>query len=90
MRKQVVIPKIALQIAGSLFVNGKDLRHIQSQVMEMLAESEKGLVFFNIIAKGANKALVVGDDAEIISRRARFRDGQNILGRFSDGTRQFC
>ena len=87
MRKQVVIPKIALQIASFFFVHGKNLRHIQSQVMKMLAESEESLVFFNIIAKGANKALVVGDDAEILPRRARFRDGQNILRRFPDGTR---
>ena len=70
MRKQVVIPEVALQIASPLFVHGKDLRHIQSQVMKMLAESEEGLVFFNIIAKRANKALVVGDDAIILPRRA--------------------
>jgi hypothetical protein len=38
--------------------------------MEMFAESEESLVFFDIIAKGANQALVVGDDAEILPRRA--------------------
>ena len=70
MRKQIVIPEIALQITGSLFVHGKDLRHIQPQVMEMLAESEESLDFFDIIAKGANKAPVVSDDAKILPRRA--------------------
>ena len=61
MRKQVVIPKIALQITGLFFVHGIDLWHIQSQAIKMLAESEESLVFFDIIAKGANKALVVSD-----------------------------
>ena len=70
MRKQIVIPEIALKVASAFFVYGKDLRHVQSQFMKMLAESEECLVFFDVTAIGANKALVVGDDAEILPRRA--------------------
>ena len=38
MRKKVVIPKVALQVAGLVPIDGKDLGHVESQAMEMLAE----------------------------------------------------
>lgn len=57
--------------------------------MEMLAESEKSLVFLDVAAIGPDEAALVGDDTVIFPRRSRLRDGQDLERRFPDGAGQF-
>ena len=53
MSKQIVVAEVALQVAVALRVDGKHLWHVETQVMEMPAEADKGLVFLDVAAVGA-------------------------------------
>ena len=89
MRKQIVIPKVALQVAGLFPVDSINLGHVEAQFMEVSAERQEGLVFFPVFAIGAYQRTLVGDDSVILPRRARGCDGHDLDGCFADGACQF-
>ena len=89
MCKQVIVAEVALQVAGFLFVFGKDFGHIEPQIVEMPAEGQEGLVLLNVVAVSAYHAARFGNDTEVVPRRPRSRNGCYLDGILPDGAGQF-
>ena len=89
MRKEIVIPKVALQVAGLFLIDSKNLGHVESHFMEVSSKRQEDIVFFPVFAIGTYQRALVGDNSIILPRRARGCYGHDLDGRLAKGTGEF-